>query len=171
MCAGDGRDLLGVLPDHPRREDVAARLVELDPDLVSEARCTLQRLGLPRVEVVEGDASGTPAYIDAVPADVVLVCGVFGNISDEDVHRTINELAHLVAAGAVVIWTRHRRPPDLTTTIRRWFTEAGFEEVGFDKDDRSSFGVGTNRFCGVPLEPRPGRRMFVFFGDGLAGHT
>jgi hypothetical protein len=30
LCAGQGRDLLGVLADHPRREDVRARLVELD---------------------------------------------------------------------------------------------------------------------------------------------
>jgi hypothetical protein len=31
LCAGQGRDLLGVLADHPRRGDVTARLVELDP--------------------------------------------------------------------------------------------------------------------------------------------
>jgi hypothetical protein len=30
MCAGQGRDLLGVLADHPRRADVTARLVKLD---------------------------------------------------------------------------------------------------------------------------------------------
>jgi hypothetical protein len=29
MCAGDGRDILGVLPGHPRQADVHARLVEL----------------------------------------------------------------------------------------------------------------------------------------------
>jgi hypothetical protein len=28
-CAGQGRDLLDVLAEHPRREDVTARLVEL----------------------------------------------------------------------------------------------------------------------------------------------
>ena len=31
MCAGQGRDLLPVLSTHPRRDDVSARLVELDP--------------------------------------------------------------------------------------------------------------------------------------------
>ena len=31
LCAGEGRDLLGVLPGHPRREDVTATLVELEP--------------------------------------------------------------------------------------------------------------------------------------------
>jgi hypothetical protein len=31
LCAGQGRDLLGVLPHHPRRDDVTARLVEPSP--------------------------------------------------------------------------------------------------------------------------------------------
>jgi hypothetical protein len=30
ICAGQGRDLIGVLADRPRRHDVRARLVELD---------------------------------------------------------------------------------------------------------------------------------------------
>src|SRR5205823_8039555 len=33
LCAGQGCDLLDVLEDHPRRADVRARLVELDPEL------------------------------------------------------------------------------------------------------------------------------------------
>src|SRR2546430_16482557 len=31
LCAGQGRDLIGVLARHPRRDDVTARLVEIDP--------------------------------------------------------------------------------------------------------------------------------------------
>jgi hypothetical protein len=38
LCAGQGRDLLGVLADHPRSADVRARLVELDPELAAWAR-------------------------------------------------------------------------------------------------------------------------------------
>jgi hypothetical protein len=38
LCAGQGRDLLGVLEDHPRAADVHARLVELDPELAATAR-------------------------------------------------------------------------------------------------------------------------------------
>ena len=30
LCAGQGRDVIGVLPDHPRRDDVRAVLVESD---------------------------------------------------------------------------------------------------------------------------------------------
>jgi hypothetical protein len=38
MCAGEGRDLLGVVPHHPRGRDVTGRLVELDPALAEVAR-------------------------------------------------------------------------------------------------------------------------------------
>ena len=165
MCAGSGRDLIGVLADHPRRADVTARLVELDPVLVAEARASVGRHGLTNVDVVEGDASNTSTYLGAVPADLLLVCGVFGNISHEDIQRTINEFPHLAAAGATVIWTRHPRPPDQTPTIRRWFTEAGFDEIGFDVGDDASFAVGTNRFDGTPRDFRPELGLFRFRED------
>lgn len=42
ICAGEGRDLLDVLADHPRSDDVQARLVELDPRITAAA---LERIG------------------------------------------------------------------------------------------------------------------------------
>jgi hypothetical protein len=50
LCAGQGRDLIGVLTGHPRRDDVRARLVELDERNVVLAR---QVAGLPGVEVLQ----------------------------------------------------------------------------------------------------------------------
>jgi predicted RNA methylase len=56
LCAGQGRDLLGVLADHPRRDDVRARLVELDPRIAAVAETRARAAGLDRVEIVTGDA-------------------------------------------------------------------------------------------------------------------
>ena len=168
MCAGQGRDLLGVLDDHRRRADVHARLVELDERNVGYAIDTVAARGLHHIEVVLGDASTTSAYEGMAPADVVLVCGVFGNVSDEDIHATILELRHLCRRGSTVIWTRHRRPPDRTPRIRAWFSEAGFEEVAFDCEDGFLFGIGTHRFVGEPRPFRSGIRLFDFVGDGQA---
>jgi hypothetical protein len=99
-----------------------------------------------------------------------LICGVFGNLPDQDVYATIAELPRLCTTRATVIWTRHRRSPDLTPTIREWFAETGFDEVGFDTEQGTKFGVGTHRFSGHPLDYRPGRRMFTFTGDGADAH-
>jgi hypothetical protein len=46
------------------------------------------------------------------PADLILLCGVFGNISQGDIANTINHLPQLSAEHATVIWTRHRHPPE-----------------------------------------------------------
>jgi ribulose kinase len=75
---GQGHDLIGALAGHERRGDVTARLVELDEHNVLLARRAAQEAGLDGVQVVIGDASLTDSYVGAVPADLVLVCGVFG---------------------------------------------------------------------------------------------
>ena len=127
MCAGEGRDLLGALDGHSRR-DVTGRLVELDPELAERARAHAAALGLTGLEVSVGDAGDTTAYAGAVPADLVLACGVFGNISDADIEKTLRALPMFAAPDATVIWTRHRREPDMTVNIRRWLSEVRLRE-------------------------------------------
>ena len=161
MCAGQGRDLIPVLVGHPRGRDVAARLVELDPGLAATARRAAADTGLPGVEVVTGDASLTDAYAGAVPADLVLVCGVFGNITDDDIRRTVGCCAQLCATGGMTVWTRARRPPDLVPRICGWFGEDGFE-LSWLSDPEAGFGVGVHRFAGRPRPLVAGLRMFGF---------
>lgn len=168
-CAGQGRDLLGVLPDHPRRDDVVARLVELDPRNVEQATRTALRAGLDDVEIVAADASLSAAYMGMVPADVVLLCGVFGNISDNDILRTVAALPQLCRSGGTVIWTRHTEPPDFTPTIRKWFTDNGFDEIAFDTDEGYHFGVGTNVLTGPTLPYQPTLKLFDWIGHSRPG--
>jgi hypothetical protein len=143
LCAGQGRDVIETLPDHPRRGDVSAVLVEADAANVAWARDAASAAGRPRVEVRQIDASQPAGYADALPADVLLLCGIFGNVSVADTQRTIAAAPALCAPGATVIWTRHRREPDLTPQIRAWFTGAGFEELAFGSPESSpQTGVG-----------------------------
>jgi hypothetical protein len=170
MCAGQGRDLLGVLTDHPRRHDVRAVLAELDPGLAADAALAAGEAGLAGVRVVVGDAADVGLYADVVPAHLVLVCGVFGNLSDADIRRTVAQLPRLCQPGATVIWTRHRRSPDLTPRVRAWFADAGFGEIGFDTEDGYLIGVGTHRLTGAALPYQPGVHLFDFVGDGADAH-
>jgi hypothetical protein len=163
MAAGEGRDLLAVLADHARRRDVTARLVELDTHNADVARATAADAGLVDVDVVTGDASISTVYEGAIPAHLVLACGIFGNVPDDDVEQTIRFLPALCAPGASVIWTRHRSAPDLTVEIRRWFTDAGFDEVEFVGPDDVLFGVGHHRLTSQPRPFQRGVRMFTFF--------
>jgi len=161
-CAGQGRDVLGVLVDHPRRDDVRARLVELDAGLAGTARDAARDFALSGVDVVTGDASTTSAYEGAAPADLVLFCGVFGNVSDHDIRHTVSRLPMLCAPGAKVIWTRHRREPDLTPTVREWFKDTGFHEVAFDAPEEVYVGVGTHRLVVPPIPFQHGVKLFTF---------
>ena len=98
-------------------------LVEADARNAEPAAPCGRGAVLRQVEVRWADASRAVAFADALPADVLLLCGIFGNISDSDVKRTIETAPALCAIGATVIWTRHRRPPDLTPRIRAWFAQ------------------------------------------------
>ncbi|MBL7494766.1 class I SAM-dependent methyltransferase family protein [Frankia sp. CNm7] len=170
MCAGQGRDILGVLADHARREDVVARLVELDPVLAADAERAARSAGLDGVQVRVGDAADTGMYEGVAPVNLALVCGVFGNLRDADVRHTVEQLPRLCRPGATVIWTRHRGTPDLTSTVRSWFADAGFEELGFDVADGFLIGVGTHRLVGPALPYEPGLRLFDFIGNGQDAH-
>ncbi|HEV2309365.1 MAG TPA: SAM-dependent methyltransferase [Acidimicrobiia bacterium] len=164
LCAGQGRDVLGVLATHPRASDVTARLIELNPELADRARADAEAHGLD-VEVRTADAGLTDGYVGAVPTNVVVACGIFGHVSDEGIREMIGTLDQLCAAGASVLWTRHRNPPDLTPAIRRWFTEAGFEELSFEiLDDDTYVSVGHHASAGPPAALQAGRRLFTFVG-------
>ncbi|HEY4459707.1 MAG TPA: class I SAM-dependent methyltransferase family protein [Pseudonocardiaceae bacterium] len=164
LCAGQGRDVIGVLTGHPRRDDVRARLVELDERNVAFARQAAQAAGLGDVEVLQADAGITDGCVGAVPAQIVLVCGIFGNVTDSDVQTTVAALPSLCAPGALVLWTRHRQPPDLTAAIRCWFGEAGFREEAFDTSQDGFMAVGAHRLMGEPAALVPGQRLFTFVG-------
>jgi hypothetical protein len=164
LCAGQGRDLLGVLATHPRRHDVTALLVERDPRNAGQAARAAEAAGLRSVEVRVGDAALTDGYAGLVPADLVLMCGIFGNISDADVRATVGYASQLCATGGIVVWTRHRRSPDLVPPICGWFAEQGFEQRWLSEPG-DGFGLGVHRFTRRPRPLEPGARMFTFIPD------
>ena len=163
LCAGEGRDVLGAVRDHARRADVDAVLVEADAVLSANARAGIEAAGLQgQVHVIEADAGTTANLRRGAPADVLLLCGIFGNVTDDDVEHTVRRASSLCAEGATVVWTRHPTPPDLTVPIRQWFAESGFVEVGFESPPEWRFGVGAHRLIAEP-EPFPtDLRLFSF---------
>ncbi len=162
LCAGRGRDLLDVLRVHPRRADVDARLVELDPALAANARAAAAQVDGSRIEVVEGDAGTTDACRGAVPADLLLLAGIFGNVPDTDIEGTARATSMLCARGGVVIWTRSRRAPDRTPAIRSWYAAAGVQEEVFIAPAEELYSVYRGRFTADPNPVRPGERLFTF---------
>ena len=166
-CSGDGRDLLEVLARRPRDAvRVSARLVELDAGLVDEARRTAAGHGLERVDVRRGDAGRTGSYVGAVPADLAMWCGVFGNLPDADVRRTIATTKELAAPAATVLWTRGRptsgHGDEPVQLVRSWFAAEGFEEVHLDAPYDATYRVGVHRLVAEPVPLGADRAFFAF---------
>ena len=166
-CSGDGRDLLEVLARRPRdAARISARLVELDEGLVDEARRTAAGHGLARIDLRRGDAGRTGSYVGAVPADLVMWCGVFGNLSDADVRRTVTTTKQLAAPGATVLWTRGRvtagHGDEPVQLIRGWFAAEGFEELHLDAPPEATYRVGVHRLTAAPDPLAADHAFFTF---------
>jgi len=162
MCAGQGRDLIEVLAGRQDADQARALLVESDPGLAADARRRAGEAALSGVEVVEGDAARLSAYEQFAPADLVLAVGVFGNISDADIFRTIAHLPQLCRPAARVVWTRGRWEPDLTPAIRESFAEHDFHEVDFVAPDDATFSVGVAEYVGEPVPLDRAVHLFTF---------
>jgi hypothetical protein len=162
LCSGQGRDLIVPIAATEPTPNVRGLLVELDPTLAGNAREGLDAAGIHGLEVRQADAGTTTSFADAVPADLVLLCGIFGNISDADIERTVRAAPALCAPGGTLLWTRHRRPPDLTPRIREWFAESGFHHVAFNPVPDGEGSVGVERFAGPPTTLEPATRLFAF---------
>ena len=162
LCAGDGRDLIGVLSLREDASRVAVSLVELNPELADRARVAAQ--GLP-VRVITADAGDPSVYAGLVPADLVVMVGVFGNISDPDLEGLIRSAPAFCRPGATLIWSRGRDDDihDLNDTVRGWFAQSGFGELAYEEygtSERPSMGVV--RYQGEPVALDPRRRLFTF---------
>lgn len=163
-CAGDGRDVLEVLGESDAG-DVEVLLVETDSRLAAEASGFAARHGIGGVTVRVEDAGTTTAYRDAVPADLVLFCGVFGNVDAGDVRRCVAALPQLCAPGATVLWTRGRDEDGglaAADSARSAFAGAGFGELAFTAPDDAHFAVGAHRLTVDPPSWRAGQRLFTF---------
>lgn len=143
LCSGDGRDVIEVLQDRPERVGRAV-LVELDSHIAKRAARAATNAGLDEVEVRNRDAGALDSFADVVPVNVLMLCGIFGNIEHASVRNVIECASKLVRAGGWVIWTRGGSAPDRRSEIRSWFVDAGFEEIAF-AGAPEPYGVGLNR--------------------------
>jgi len=166
LCAGDGRDTIPVVAGSER--SVSVILVERDEQLASRAHADAERAGID-VDVRTADAGRSGGWSDRLPVDVVMLCGIFGNISDADVERTVRAARSMLAPGGVVIWTRGSAVPDDPTHQRgdpaKWvrglFVRAGFEEVAYVAPHHAAYRVGVARLVQPSDEPLPDR-LFSF---------
>src|SRR5690606_15461460 len=142
LGAGDGRDIAEALKNYPKPANIQGLLVEIDEVLAAQAMQAMQNAELTNLKVIVGDASSIKNSASTVPVDLVLLCGIVGNISDEDVEKAIKALPMLLKPGGKVIWTRNRREPDKTPVIRELLKSNDLDEVQYIAAENSIYGIG-----------------------------
>lgn len=162
-CAGQGHDVLGVLAARPELYNrVRGTLLEINPVNAAIARERITSLGVD-LRVVEDDASVSDAYVGAVPADLVLLVGILGNVSVEDTRRLVAVAPQFCAPGATLVWTRGSQEPDPGAEIRHWFSRAGFTELSYEEGmEGTSMRMGVHRWEGATPPLRRGVKLFTF---------
>ncbi len=139
-------------------------LLEAHPGIAERARARAAAAGISGLTVRTGDAADTSAYVDAVPADLVLLVGIFGNISRTDISTTIAIAPQFCAPGATVIWSRGRDRDDINDSIRTEFAEAGFTELDYAESDLPSRpALGSMRYDGAPVPLDTTQHLFTFW--------
>jgi hypothetical protein len=164
LCAGDGRDVIGVLQMHRRRNDVAATLVELNGPSVAEG---LRQVHVARLEksvrFIHRDATDYSTYKGLVPCDILLVCGVWGHVPPWERAALIGALATFSKPAGCVIWTRGvSKGMARMDEIQSQFAGPTWERLrlSFTPDDQ--WVVGTHRYCGPALDAPAAGRIFNF---------
>jgi hypothetical protein len=166
LCAGDARDTVPVLAAVDR--EVEACAVELDAGLAVQARRAAADAEV-ALEVRTGDAADPSTYADRLPVDVLMLIGVFGNISDADGVTTVRAAASMLAPGGTVLWTRSNRfrsapthdYADPAAWVRDRFTAYGFETLEYVVPDDAPWRLGVSRILTPSDEPLP-ERLFTF---------
>ena len=161
-CAGQARDLLPVLIHHPRGRDVGARMIELDPLNASFLTAALGSTDLVDVEVVIADAGTIDSYIGSVPADLVLLCGVFSNIDLDDAQRTVDAATALCRPGGIVVWSSYGAQLAHADEVVALFEDRAFERMALRRS--AEFVVASHRYVGPQRSLPAHARFFGFSG-------
>lgn len=162
ICAGDGRDVISTLEEHPRRGDATAQLVELDPTSAHDAERTAARAGLgDQIHVLNADATDFATYQGIAPAEIVLACGVWGHVPPQERGKFIDAAARLSTPHGCLIWTRRLSENGLAELLECFRADAWEQHrVGVTPDRR--FAVVTHRYRGETLAIPAEGRIFHF---------
>jgi ubiquinone/menaquinone biosynthesis C-methylase UbiE len=164
ICAGDGRDVIGVLQSHRRQKDVEAYLVELNGQSVTEGIKQMEASGLENVvNFINADATDYSTYKNLAPCDIVLLCGVLGHVPANGLAKLIHALASFCKPGGKIIWTRKiSKGEHLLKQVQSQFDDNLWSPVRQDSTFNKKWVVCTYRYRGPALEiPRNGR-IFTF---------
>jgi hypothetical protein len=164
LCAGDGRDVINVVGSHPRCHEVSAWLVEADGNSIQTGTSWARAAGLQdNVRFLHCDATSYATYLGIAPADILLVCGVWGHVPPEERNSVIDACKAICRPGGVVIWTRGvRLGMARLHEICHLFTPSTWEQVRLTVTSTAKWAVATHRLLESAEKLPTSGRIFHF---------
>jgi hypothetical protein len=156
--------VIGVVGSHPRRSDVTAWLVEQNPQSVAAGVCRLADAGLENsVAFLTGDATLYTTYEKIAPADIVLLCGVWGHVPADERTQLVRALACLCKPAGAVIWTRGVAKGMIRLQqIQVHFAGSSWEQVRVSLTPDKNWAIVTHRCRGSACELPTSGQIFHF---------
>ncbi len=167
MCAGDGRDVIGAVRSHRRRKDIAAWLVELNSQSVELGKGYSVNAGLDRtLKFINADATIYSTYRSIGPADIVLVCGVWGHVPAHEKTLLVRAISTLCKPGGAVIWTRGTsKGIGRVREIEALFAGSWWEKERVTYTADAAWAIATYRYRGPAHELPAVGQIFHFQKD------
>ena len=163
IFAGDGRDIIPVVAESVRRNEVNCQFIEINEALVRAGRQRAEEHGMSdKMQFKCADATSAQSYTGSVPVDCVLASGVFGNLLPEDVLRCIKALTGMLKTGGFLVWTRSRCAGSGELGIAR--IQAALQDQGFVErisGGPAKFLVASHQFLGKTTQLVESR-LFTF---------
>jgi len=164
ICAGDGRDVLGAVATHPRRSDVFAWLLEADYYSVESGIEQARLAGLKdSVRFLHADATVFASYLDIAPADILLLCGVWGHVPPDERQAVVNACRALARPEGAVIWTRGvKRGMWRFAEICDYFEPSDWELTRSTVTPDARWAIATHQLVASAAELPTAGRIFNF---------
>ena len=160
ICAGQAREIEKAVSEGNLDHRSGIDLLDLSEANLAIAVRRLAPLSKGTVTSHVCDAGHSSSYEGHVPANCLVIVGVFSNLSLAHAQRLVARLPQFCSPGAYVIWTRKRDDTDSAGNLRAAFGIAQFRLVRFALVD--DVFVVIHQYCGELQRVQLGERIFEF---------
>ena len=132
ICSGQARDILPAIAGREDKDRITTYLLDIDKDCLEYAQEYARIHDIPNVHTINKDASLKESYDDIPKADLIVICGLFGHLSLEDITTTVSFLAYISDNDAHVIWSINQN----FAQARNIFTSLNHTLIDLKSNDR-----------------------------------
>ena len=160
MGAGQGRDILPLLHNNITH---TVYLIDTEQKCLNYAEEYSLFNKIDNVHLINEDAFVLKTYNDIPKADLIIFCGMLNNVNEDDVNKFAKYTTLLLKDGGEIIWSRRTYDNDYNKELRAIFTNNGYVELNYTKNDTSfvckskmvSRPEILNNWCPNPLKNPP----------------